>query len=996
MPRAPRPSRRFTAVTCLTVLALGGVGTVPAALAAPGPGDAEELLASLDADQLAVLDRLSTLQVSGLQDLDDDVRASDEPVDVIVSLTQPPATTAQLLAATQGQTLTDSAAQDAVSESQESFDDALAEAFPTSRDAREATPQVEETYTDAFNGVSMTLPGTELETLAGIEGVAAVWPDDEVHATSAPVAAAVPAATEDDDQAAIAAGLARLHDEGVTGEGVTVGVIDTGIDYHHPDLADVYAGGRDLVDGDDDPMETTYADWQATNRPETSNGSTYYTEHGTHVAGIIAGQGDTATERAAHGVAPDAKIRAYRVLGPYGSGSTSAVLAGMDAALQDDVDVVNMSLGAPSNDSLSPQALAADHLVLSGITTVIAAGNSGPAESTLGTPGAAALPITVGANDTPMELGRYAATVGGTTAEARLLARSYADVDDAIDGTHALVPVGLGRSADYSGKDVAGKVAVVQRGTITLNEKVERAATKGAVAVLLVNNVADEGHVPNYLGEAAGFVPAFSVTAADGAAIADALAADPTATVTLAEDGTFTLGGDQLAPFSSRGPVYGTGTIKPEVTAPGVSVMSSIPVDVVDPEGRDYSIAYARLSGTSMASPYVAGVAALMLQDDPRRTPADVKVALMNTAAPLEGSDDVFGVGAGQVDPWSAVHASVSAAVRATTTQVDAAGETSTLRHETGAVDFGTLPAGKAVLESAVVEVQGHAKGITRYDVSVATTGSGPDAAKNRVRLSVQKSLTLAGSAKRRLPVLLSAPASATAGSYQGVVTLTPRDADLPTLRLPFGVRLATTGLAELTMPKPVLSTHQGTGDGLAAGGQGQFAFRMAGQLTELRIFLADQKGKDVGYVGTLRTVGLAPDVLYGASFTGSYFPLTGDRRNPVSPKARWAAEGGYRFKVIGVDAYGRTFTKSEPIYVDTTAPTYDDAFGAFDPTTPTVVERPADAISYPLDGVLTDPSVAEIRAAGIDIDQSDNKLQWSIYSPVAPERTTMAGADGA
>ncbi|MFC8228520.1 S8 family serine peptidase [Streptomyces sp. NPDC057287] len=105
---------------------------------------------------------------------------------------------------------------------------------------------------------------------------------------------------------------------------------------------------------------------------------TYYTEHGTHVAGIIAGQGADAKARAAHGVAPGASVHAYRVLGPYGSGSTSTSIAAMDKAADDGMDVVNMSLGAAINDPLSPQSIAADNLVLAGLTTVIAAGNSGP------------------------------------------------------------------------------------------------------------------------------------------------------------------------------------------------------------------------------------------------------------------------------------------------------------------------------------------------------------------------------------------------------------------------------------------------------------------------------------------------------------------------------------------------------------------------------------------------------------------------------------------
>jgi subtilisin family serine protease len=109
----------------------------------------------------------------------------------------------------------------------------------------------------------------------------------------------------------------------LTGKGLKIGVIDTGIDYNHPDLKEAYKGGYDFVDNDEDLMETTYNDWKnGKYKPEFSMGHSYYTEHGTHVSGIIAGQGTNDSDYATKGVAPDADIYGYRVLGPYGSGTT--------------------------------------------------------------------------------------------------------------------------------------------------------------------------------------------------------------------------------------------------------------------------------------------------------------------------------------------------------------------------------------------------------------------------------------------------------------------------------------------------------------------------------------------------------------------------------------------------------------------------------------------------------------------------------------------------
>ena len=379
-----------------------------------------------------------------------------------------------------------------------------------------------------------------------------------------------------------------------------IGVIDTGIDYNHPDLKAVYRGGYDFVDGDADPMETTWEDWKASKQAEVSNGSTYYTQHGTHVAGIIAGTGETAGS--AQGVAPDAEIYSYRVLGPYGSGRTGGIIAAMDRALADGMDVINMSLGASVNDPLTPQGMAANNLVLAGVTTVVAAGNSGSDSYTLGTPAASALPITVGANDSPIDLAAFTATMGAAEATGRLLAKAYGGEVEALDGASLSVfDGGLGNSAGYAGDTPTGKVALVRRGDITLNQKVEYAKQRGAVAVLVVNQEGTTGHIPSYLGESKKFVPAFSITAEQGASLYAALAAG-TATVAFAADGTLSMGDGSLASFSSRGPVSGTVAIKPEITAPGVSVLSSIPVDIVDPEAGDYTHAYASLSGTSMAA----------------------------------------------------------------------------------------------------------------------------------------------------------------------------------------------------------------------------------------------------------------------------------------------------------------------------------------------------------------------------------------------------------
>ncbi|MGW6208582.1 S8 family serine peptidase [Streptomyces sp. NPDC055089] len=993
--------RRLSLVMAAAVLA-AVAGAAPAAVAAPGPDttpSARGVLASLDGQEREALHRMATLDLGGLHVTDKAALKSAEPVDVIVQLRTPPARTARLLAAAQGRSLSETDARTAVTEAQGAFRDVLKDMFPekkatAGKSGRQSdTPRLRRSYTHSFDGVGLSLPGDRVAELLDHAEVASVWPDSTVKALSDP-GATTPGGGRETGGAED--GVARLHAEGVTGKGVKVGIIDTGIDYRHPDLKGVYDGGYDFVDDDADPMETTYEDWKASGRAETNQGSTYYTEHGTHVAGIIAGRGDDAKARAAHGVAPGASVRVYRVLGPYGSGRTSDIIAAMDKAADDGMDVVNMSLGAAVNDPLSPQSIAADNLVLAGVTTVIAAGNSGPKAGTVATPAAAALPLTVGAHSEPMTLPAYTLTAGTVTAQGRLLAQPYGDAPDRLTkGSFAAVDVGTGNAAGYTGKDVTGKAVLVQRGAVPLDEKVRRAHDNGAVAVLLVNDNADEGHIPFYIGENPRYVPAFSVTAADGAKLRTA-----GAQVSFASAGTFLLGDGALADFSSRGPVYGTAAIKPEVTAPGVSVLSSVPADIVDPEGGDYTYAYARLSGTSMAAPYVAGTAALMLQHDRGLSPDAIKARLMNTATELPGDVSVFEAGAGAVDPYAAVHATTSVKVPETTPYITVEGEQTGIDANTGALDLGVLPVGRATNLTRTLRVLNESGRPVRYTVDTAFgrgSGVSADAAAAHIGLTTNRTVTVGGHGHKSLTAALRVPAGAPAGYYEGRITLTPqRGSRLPVLRVPFGLRVASSGFERIEMTKSVMSTGFGSDQGAVGSGPATFNLMMAGQLRSVDVFLADAKGKDIGYIGGINTAGLTEGVLYGPATVGTwYFPLTGDKATPVDPRGRYMTDGPYKLRIVGTDAAGGTDSELRDVYVDTKLPDYQDAYGAWDPAHPSVVERPDDATSFNVTGMLRDAQADEIRKAGLDIGQGDNRLYYSLYSPNAPEGRLPVDDDG-
>ncbi|MPU18022.1 S8 family serine peptidase, partial [Acinetobacter baumannii] len=116
---------------------------------------------------------------------------------------------------------------------------------------------------------------------------------------------------------------------------------------------------------------------------------------GTHVAGIVSAQKKNTSDSAVKGVAPDIELYNYRVLGPYGSGDSSGIIAAIDKSISDGMNVINLSLGDDSNNPLDPTSIAVNNAMLSGVVTVVAAGNSGPNPATLGSPGASPFAITV-------------------------------------------------------------------------------------------------------------------------------------------------------------------------------------------------------------------------------------------------------------------------------------------------------------------------------------------------------------------------------------------------------------------------------------------------------------------------------------------------------------------------------------------------------------------------------------------------------------------------
>lgn len=491
--------------------------------------------------------------------------------------------------------------------------------------------KVNKEYDYVFSGFSVELPASEVPALLSIPGVKAVYPNVEYTVTSTEGSAL--SAEEFSPMMANSApfiGSNDAWDAGYTGEGVTVAVLDTGVDYTHPDLDHAFGDykGWDLVDNDNDPQETPVGDPRGA-----------ATTHGTHVAGTVAANGQI------KGVAPDATLLSYRVLGPGGSGSTENVVAGIEKAVEDGADIMNLSLGNSLNNPDWATSIALDWAMEEGVVAVTSNGNSGPNNWTVGSPGTSREAISVGATQLPFNLYNAALTTdAGTYASAAMMGYTNSKDVEALNGqTLELVDAGFGQVSDFAKVDVKGKVAVISRGVTPFVDKAQAAKDAGAVAAIIYNNVG--GEISFVIPGMA--VPTVKLSDVDGKKLLEDLKAG---NKTVKLDLPFASQQPELvADFSSRGPVVDTWMIKPDVSAPGVDIVSTIPGN-----------AYGSKQGTSMASPHVAGAAALILEAHPTWNVDDVKAALMNTAVNLvdaTGKDYPHNTqGAGSIRPLEAIN----------------------------------------------------------------------------------------------------------------------------------------------------------------------------------------------------------------------------------------------------------------------------------------------------------------------------------------------------
>lgn len=464
-----------------------------------------------------------------------------------------------------------------------------------------------------------------------------------------------------------AIGVPTAWESGFRGQGLRIGIIDSGIDYGNRTFGtwdgtpwtgyNQGASGTKVVGGFDFAGDA----YNGSNAPVPDNDPRDCTNdalafgpggtvgHGTHVAGTAAGYGitgagttyagpwDTTTPFGTMimgpGVAPEASLYALRVFGCTGStGLTTlaiewAIDPNNDGNPADRLDVINMSLGASNGTAVSASAIASDNAALAGVIVVASAGNNGDSYFVTGEPGASARAISVAASAD----GARALTVTAPGAAGTPYAAAPAAFGDAIStpitGTLEYTNPALACNPGITGF-TPGNIALIDRGACAFAEKAQNADAAGAIGMIVCNNA------PGTLtmGGSPVLTPPFfavMISQADCNAI-KALMGGPGTTypnlVTVGPSPT----GEPLASFSSRGPSRATGAsggiaLKPDVAAPGVGIVSA---RINQPAGVQ------TLGGTSMAAPHVAGLMALMRQafPAPAWSVADLKAMIMNTA----------------------------------------------------------------------------------------------------------------------------------------------------------------------------------------------------------------------------------------------------------------------------------------------------------------------------------------------------------------------------
>ncbi|MGI0074835.1 MAG: S8 family serine peptidase, partial [Nitrosotalea sp.] len=389
---------------------------------------------------------------------------------------------------------------------------------------------------------------------------------------------------------------------GLNGQGVKIGIIDTGIDFDHPDLHGYGSSGR--VVGGYDYVNTN-------EKPIDVNG------HGTEIAGIIGANGNFS------GIAPKSQLFSYKVSSTGEAVSSEYIIQAISRAIADKMNVINISLGVNrTNDELEN---AVDEAVKKGIVVVVAAGNNGPDDKTIGSPGRDFNVITVGASYNNITSSLASTLEIGNKQYNTLPMLGTSVLKNTVE--EKIIYAGYGRVKDLQGIDVKDSILLEQRGSNTTGEKVffsekeKNAADRGAKGLVIYNNQSGvffgELIGPNSTKNYYPRIPVISISKDDGLELKSMLKNSTLGRLNIFYHPDF------VAPFSSRGPVSPF-YVKPDLVAPGVFVNTTT-------IGGGYNLT----SGTSIAAPHVTGAVAILLQKHPDLNTSDIASIITTTTDPV-------------------------------------------------------------------------------------------------------------------------------------------------------------------------------------------------------------------------------------------------------------------------------------------------------------------------------------------------------------------------
>jgi subtilisin family serine protease len=525
--------------------------------------------------------------------------------------------------------------------------------------------------------------------------------------------------------------------EGYEGQGMYVSIIDTGIDFTHPMFGGDPTPPR-LGVAPPTPAAANSNQKVVYYLPLTDSAVYDGFGHGTHVASTVAGYlaqapgkdriPNTADDIKLHGVAPQAKLMSYKVCSDVGS---TAAVAGVGlpigcqtsdiiTAIEDSVSpftltgqpkpvahVINMSLGGGGGPN-EPSAIAASNAALTGTVVVAAAGNEGPGEGTTGAPAAGTHVISVGATTHPGSAPLWsvdmldasavpAALTGGVTPAKNLPSASGFDrikiypmagtplpPADSVAQRYVYIDLPLGPWPAA----VSGRIALMNLVIgATYGDQINQAAANGAIAAILIDDTQNATAIK-------ALIPGATISSADAKILMDAISSTDDNSVPPGNGALSQLPirlnrfvtesfMGQMAGFSSRGPVVGMGQVKPDISAPGVTVLAACPPGSVlsvlatadylpvpatlDGAQSGNAVNYTGIDGTSMASPHMAGAVTLVKQAHPNWTPDMIRTAFINTATNMRdlsgatkadgaSADSIIAQGGGLINVASAMN----------------------------------------------------------------------------------------------------------------------------------------------------------------------------------------------------------------------------------------------------------------------------------------------------------------------------------------------------